>query len=147
MKSKTKLLLFFLAVVVILAPLPVLAQEKSGFSLVFCGINGQNPCTFNDLVILLVRLVNFLLACAAIVAAYHIVSSGFWIMASMGNPEKLTSSKEGLSRAVIGFGMVLISFAFINLLLGLMGVSLDTGCDFVKDPFCLVQKQGSLPTP
>lgn len=102
--------------------LPSLSPARA-FSLVPCGGSGQNPCTFDDLTIMGIRLVNLLFFAAAVVAGYHIVSAGWGMMSAMGNSEKLTQAKEGLSRAVIGFAIVLLSFAFINLLLGLMGIT------------------------
>ncbi len=70
-----------------------------------------------------IRLINLLFVAAAVFAGYHIVSAGWGMISSLGNAEKLTQAKEGFSRAVIGFAIVLLSFAFINLLLGLMGIT------------------------
>lgn len=118
--KKNKIFLAILVVFIFVAPLAAYADT---FSLVPCGGPGQDPCTFDDLIKLGIRLVNLLFSVAAIIAAYHIVMAGWGMMSSMGNSEKLTSAKQGLTHAVIGFAIVLLSFAFVNLLLGILGIT------------------------
>lgn len=125
--------LILIAAVITFLPLPASAATvpgSSGFRIVDCG-GVSNPCTFNDMIRTVVRLINYLMSVAAIVAAYHIVSAGFFMMASMGSPEKLTEKKLAFSHAVIGFAIILLSFAFINLVLGLFGIT----CEWWTGPF------------
>lgn len=130
MKFWHRLVLYALVLVILLAPGTVFAQIKSGFKIVPC--TGKD-CKFEDLILTLVRLINFLFAAAAIVAVYHILFSGWKMISSWGNPEQLTGAKESLRHAIIGFSIVLLSFAFINLLLGLFGID----CAWWRDPFCV----------
>lgn len=131
MKLTIKIFLLIILALVAVAPLVAGAQAKSGFSIVFCGGPGQSPCTFDDLTKALVRLVNFLFACAAIVAAFHIVNAGWKMMAGQGNPEKVTEAKLALTHAVMGFALVLVSFAVVNLVLGIMGIE----CEWWRGPY------------
>ena len=128
MKYKNKIsLVIFLAL--LLLPL-----SASAFQLVPCGGTGQAACTFTDLLILLVRMINFLLAASGFVAMYFILMAAWSMVTSLGNPEKVKAGKEGLTNAVIGFAIVLLSFAFVNLLVqGIFGIQ----CDWWKSPTAL----------
>lgn len=129
MKSKIKTLLVILLVMLLM---PLAAQA---FQLVPCG-GGANPkpCQFTDLLLLLMRLINFLLAASAFVAMYYILMSAWSMVTSLGNPEKINAGKDGLINAVIGFAIILLSFAFVNLLVqGIFGIQ----CDWWKDPAVL----------
>lgn len=106
-----------LVAVVLIFPLSV-----SAFSLVPCGGTEQSPCQFKDLVILIVRLINYLMTVAAIVAMYHILLSGWNLITAMGNSEKVKNSREGITQAIVGFAIVVLAFVFVNLLVnGLFG--------------------------
>jgi hypothetical protein len=129
MKNKTQIVLSIVLVFVLLLPFSALAQTQSGFRLVTCGnqknAQGQvtNPCTFNDLMLILVRLINLLFAAAGIVAIYYIMMAAWEMVIGLGRPEKITKGKDALFHAVIGFAIILLSFAFINLLLGLFNIN------------------------
>ena len=118
-KSINKILIVLIIISLVL-PFTVFAQVKAGgaegFSLVPCGSGGKDPCKFSDIIILIIRLINFLLAASAIVAMYHVLLAGWGMMTSLGNPEKIMAAKTGLEKALVGFAIVLLSFAFINLL-------------------------------
>ncbi len=98
------------------------------FSLVPCGTaadkGGPNEiCDFGDLVGLLMRMINYLISVAGIVAMYNILSRGFDLITAVGNPEKIQHAKEGISNALVGFGMILLAFVFINLVVNLIFAS------------------------
>ena len=121
--SRVKKIIVLAIVVSLLVPLTVFAQANSGFSLVPCGNRGDDPCKFIDLIFLIVNIINFLLAASALVAMYYVLFSGWSMMTSLGNPEKIMAAKTGLEKALVGFAIVLLSFAFVNLLiLGIFGV-------------------------
>ncbi len=137
----------FLAVLAIvfclILPAEALAQANSGFSLVPCGTSvNPNPCQFGDLIVAAVRIINLLLAASGIVAVYYIITAAWGMVSAMGNTEKITSSKEAVSRAIIGFGMILVSFALINLLVqGIFGLS---DCNWWSQPSKLWSDQSCL---
>ncbi|PIR96866.1 MAG: hypothetical protein COT91_04355 [Candidatus Doudnabacteria bacterium CG10_big_fil_rev_8_21_14_0_10_41_10] len=132
-KQSVKIFIVALILLAVLVPDITFAQTQSGFSLVPCGTSTTKPhCEFLDLILLIVRLINFLLAASVIVALYYILLSGWGMMASLGNPEKLQGAKDGLTRAIIGFSLVLLSFAMINLLVqGIFGLE---DCNWWSDP-------------
>lgn len=114
-KSLYKILPLILVAVFISAPLTTHA------AFVTCGGDGD-PCTFGDLVIMIVRIINYLMAFAGVVAMYYVLVSGFFLITALGNPERIEKAKNGLSNAVVGFAMVALSFVFVNLVVnGILG--------------------------
>jgi hypothetical protein len=77
-------------------------------------------CNFQHLIILIIRLINYLISVAAIVAMYHILLSGWNLITAMGSTDKITAGKQGITHAVVGFAMVVLAFVFINLLVNLL---------------------------
>src|SRR3989344_1950282 len=111
----------FLVVGIFFSPLLVSAQNN--FHFVPCGRSDQqtagNPdaqCQFRHLIILIVRIINYLISVAGIVAMYQVLLNGWNLVTSMGNPDKIQKAKAGLSNAVVGFAIVALSFVFVNLL-------------------------------
>ena len=111
-----------LTVFLLLLPFFAHAQTKSGFRLVPCGASDQKACTFNDLMLVVVRLINLLFAAAGITAVSFILYASWEMVSSLGKPDRITKAKDGLYHAVIGFSIILLSFAFINFLLWLFGI-------------------------
>ncbi len=112
----------------IVFPFPVSAQE--GFHFVSCGrdtndsgkLEDFEQCEFSDLVILIVRVINYLISVAAIVAMYHVLFAGWTLMIALGNPEKIEMGKNTLSHAVVGLAIIVLAFMFVNLLVnGIFG--------------------------
>jgi hypothetical protein len=134
MNSKTKQILVTFSLLLLTVPGLAFAQSQSGFSLVPCGGEGQNACTFNDLIVILIRLINLLLAAAGIVAIYYVMMAAWDMVSGLGNPEKITKGKTALRHAVVGFAIILLSFAFINLLLGLLGIT----CPWWENLSCII---------
>lgn len=126
MRKSIILLVILCNIAVVLLPSAVSAQ--GGFHFVPCGNeydkDGKitNPCKFPDLIIMIVRVINYLISVAAIVAMYQVLSAGFWLTAALGNPEKIEQNKKALSHAVVGFGIIILAFVMVNLLVsGLFG--------------------------
>ena len=115
-------LILILAIAVMLVP-----QSAQAISLVPCGRSDQAntpqaQCTLIDLIALIVRMINYLISVAAIVAIYEVLGAGWWIIVSMGDAEKIQKHKEGLMNAIIGFAIVVLAFIFLNLLVnGVLG--------------------------
>lgn len=132
-------IILLIALVLLLWPQAALAAP----TLVPCGRSDQQPprdefgrlkadvnlanyphaqCDFQDLVILIVRLINYLIAVSTLVAIYFVLLSGWNLIAAVGNAEKIKTAKAGISNAVVGFGMVVLAFVFVNLLVnGIFG--------------------------
>ncbi len=116
--------LILLGVLITVVPLPATAA----FSLVPCGRSDQqtppnNPdaqCTLRHLFVTITRTINYLVSMAALVAIFYIVNAGFGMIFAMGNPEQIQKHKEAVRDAVVGLGIVAISFVLINLLINLI---------------------------
>lgn len=115
-------LIIFILMVVILAGIP---SSAAAFRLVPCGTSedkgtDREICNFGHLVGALMRLINYLISVAAIVAMYNVLSRGWDLMTAFGNPEKIKRAKEGISNALVGFAMIILAFIFINLVVNLI---------------------------
>ena len=83
---------------------------------------GTKPCQFRDLIVLLIRVVNYMISVAAIVAMYHILAGGFGFITALGESEKIQRAKDTISNAVVGFAMIILAFVFVNLVVnGILG--------------------------
>ena len=88
-------------------------------ALVNCGGYGPNgqpqkACQLTDLVIVMVRLINFFLGMAWLVAMFFIFWAGYNMLSSSGNEEKLTAAKGTFRSAVVGFFLVMASYLLVN---------------------------------
>lgn len=119
-----KLFLTFLifGLVIAIFPLPANAQVAS---IVPCGNSVyREPCTFTHFLILIVRLTNYLISVAGLVALYQLLLRGWDLIISMGNPEKIKAQKEGIGQVLAGLGMIVLAFVFVNLLVnGIFGAT------------------------
>jgi|SRR3989338_64962 len=105
--------------VFVLVASPLTAEAFAGF--VRCGGAGDQ-CDFSDFVVMIVRIINYLMAFAGVVAMYYVLVSAFLLITALGNPERIEKAKNGLSNAVVGFAMVALSFVFVNLVVnGILG--------------------------
>ena len=120
--------------VVSIFPLPA-----HGFSLVPCGRSsppGNEPCDLSDLISLIMRMINYLISIAGVVAMYEILSAGFNMISALGNAEKIQHSKEQIAQAVVGFAIVVLAFVFVNLLVNVLFGASSTERKW-WDPNCL----------
>src|SRR3989344_5072849 len=118
--------------------------SASAFSLVPCGRSDQQNktppdpnanCQLGHLFILIIRMINYLISMAAIVAIYYVLNACFGMVLAMGNAEKIQTNKEAIQNAVVGFAIVILAFVLVNLIVnGVFGQSTterkwwDPGC-------------------
>jgi len=86
----------------------------SSAALVNCGGTGQSPCQISDIIYLIARIINFLLASAWLISLFMILWAAFTLLGSSGNEEEVTAGKETLRHAIIGFFLIMISYLLIN---------------------------------
>ncbi len=110
-------MLIFISLAVIIAIIPLFASARG---LVPCGGDGENPCKFTDIFVLIARVTNWLLMFAGVFAVYQMVNNGFWLVITMGNEESITQRKKGLSNAIVGFVLAMLAFVFINTTVNLL---------------------------
>jgi len=117
LKQKILLSLCLLLLVFGCASIPHLAEARG---LVPCGGYAddqgtrEQPCQVKDVFVMIAVVTNWLIGASALYAVYQIINHGFYLIVSMGNEEKITQHKEGISNSVIGFVVVLLAFMFIN---------------------------------
>jgi hypothetical protein len=63
---------------------------------------------------LVTRIINFLLAVAAIVAIFFIIIGGFRYIISAGNPDQAKAGKQTLFNAVIGLAIIILSYVIVT---------------------------------
>lgn len=120
-----------------------LAQTNQGSGLVPCGVdsnrngvvepgidannNGRidpnekgEECTLSEIVFLVIRMINFLLAWAWLVSLLFILWAGFGMIGAAGDTEEIQKAKTTLQNAVIGFFLVMSAFLLINFIVGLL---------------------------
>lgn len=131
------IILIICATVAIMLPL----SASAAFSLVPCGRSDQRGtvhenCTLQHLIILIIRVINYLISMAGMIAIYFVLNAGFGMVFALGNAEKIQTNKEAIRDAVVGMAIVFLAFVFINLLVnGIFGTS-SAGRKW-WDPKCL----------
>lgn len=88
--------------------------------LVNCGGTGQTDCQIQDLVLLIQRIINFLLAWAWLVSVFLILWASWEMINAGGNQEGITKGKEGLKHAIIGFMLIMASYLLVNMVVSLL---------------------------
>src|SRR3989344_2297801 len=122
MTKTLKIILIASICLAFMLPSAVNAQKGTGFQLVPCGSTGQLDCTFKDLIFLIYRIINLLLAVSGIIAVVFMFLYSFRMVSSLGEPEAIAGAKQGLARAVIGFSIILLSFVIIGVFLTIFGI-------------------------
>lgn len=123
-KQKKQIIIILLFSLFLLAPV-----AASAAGLVPCGgpNNGEKPCTFQDMFILVARATNFLIEWAGVFAVYQIIFNSFGVIWHLGEEESITQYRKSLSNAIVGFVMVMMAFVFINTTVNII---LSSKCSF-----------------
>jgi hypothetical protein len=83
--------------------------------LVHCGNEGQDPCTLNDLFIMIGNVINFLLTTILIpLAVLFITLAGITMLTSAGNPNKFEQGKRMITYAAVGVLVALLAWGIIK---------------------------------
>lgn len=120
-------------------PIPILAQDQvaSSFGLIPCATETNNPetpwddtkpCGLNHIVLLIKLLIDFILLKATpIILVLMVVYTGviFYFSPAFGGPDAIAKVKSLWRSVVVGLLILLLSWTFINLLLGLLGYDIN----------------------
>lgn len=68
---------------------------------------------------LLHRIVNIILSTAGVIAIFFIIQNAFFLVTSAGGEEKVTQHKKGLTWAIIGLVLIILSYSIIRFIIGL----------------------------
>ena len=79
-------------------------------ALVTCSVN----CTIPDLIQTVVRIINFLLAWAWLIAIFFVAWAAYGFISSTGNEEAIATAKGTFSNAITGFFLIMAMFILIN---------------------------------
>jgi hypothetical protein len=92
----------------------------------------ENMCQLKDLFTGMAQVINYLIGAIGIFIIFRIVVSGFQMVISAGNEGSIKTAKSGLSSALIGLLLVLLSYVIINTLFSLF---LEDSLRFPLNPF------------
>lgn len=67
------------------------------------------------------KLLEFLIGSAVVAAVAMIIVSGYMLMTSAGDPDKIDTGRKMLTGSIIGLGIVLIATVIILFVLNLIG--------------------------
>lgn len=68
---------------------------------------------------LTVRIVNFILGFAGVVAIFFIINNAWFLIASGGSEETITQHKKGLMWAVVGLILIILSYSIIRFIISI----------------------------
>lgn len=108
-------------IVFILLIMPIVSsavQDPSLLGLVTC----QEKCDFNDLMILINKIINFILFKMVIpIAAIMFAYAGFQMITAGGAPAARTKAKDIFFNAVLGLIIAVAAFLIIRTILSILG--------------------------
>lgn len=107
-------ILFILGVAFLLA-IPSFVQALD-FTPIQNFANNAGLSPFSDFQTLLLKILDALLAVSFILAVIFIVLSGYRMITSAGEPEKLTAAKKHLLWAIIGLVVIVLAYAILSLI-------------------------------
>ena len=112
------------------------ASTAGDRGLVGCGTSTGTECTsISQLVVVVIRIIDYLFSFASMVALVFIVWAGYQMVTAGGNEEKIATAKTSLSDAVIGFFLIMISFVLLNAIVLILGkYSLKDLYNFLPHP-------------
>jgi len=94
-----------------------LAKDSSGNPI------AGNVATLNCVTVVVQNVIYAAFLFAGIVAVILIIYSGIKFILSGGDPKQVEGARKTLTYAIIGFIVILLSFAILNLISGITGVS------------------------
>jgi hypothetical protein len=128
-----KYILSFVLVFILLAPLSVSAQRWGGGNRGGSGGSVADDCGSPDLVRtesglclpgdrdsdvtlteLIIRVINFLLGIAFVIAILFVVYGGYQYMVSGANPELAKKGRQTITHAVIGIAIIILSYLLVS---------------------------------
>jgi len=121
-KTKTRYLkVFFCLFFLVLVFAPVFSIYAAG--LVPCGNEGEEACTLNDLLYVLIPgVINFILyTLVPALAILWFAFAGFKMMTSMGDPGKFNEGKNMIIYGAIGIVLIFSAYIIVEAFLKLIG--------------------------
>jgi hypothetical protein len=123
MNKINKILIFSLTFIVTTLPVFVLALDPPSSGLVLCGRGDSAPCTFNDALAMINKIINFTFEFLVVpIAALMFAFAGFKMIVSGGSsPEARSQAKEVFTNTAIGLVIAAGCFILVKALLVAIG--------------------------
>ena len=80
------------------------------------GINIKNPITTSDFGEIVENILLWLLSVAGVITIFMLVIGGIMYMTAGGDEQKVATAKKVVTWAIIGLGLILISYSIITVL-------------------------------
>jgi len=113
-KTLTSILIFLF-----LVAMPVFV---SGESLVKCGNEGQEACTFADLLALVGSVIDFILTqLVPAIAVIGVIWAAIIMMTSAGDPGKFDTAKRAITYIAIGLAVIYLSWFLVKWFIAALG--------------------------
>lgn len=80
-------------------------------------------CSICDALRVITNVIYWILGTIGAIALFFMVNSGFGMVTSGGNPEKIEAGKKGFVAAVVGLIIVLGAYTFIGILISIFGLT------------------------
>jgi len=114
--SKIKQILPVLYVAFLMSPSLALAK-----GLVPCGGDGEDPCNFNFLVILVQKIINLAITIAPMLAAVAFAVAGFYYVTAAGDTGKIKQAHDIAIAGAVGLVIVLIAWILVKTIITTLG--------------------------
>jgi hypothetical protein len=134
MKQNKKVFLLLFLLIVNLFIVSALAHAQGpATGLVPCRGTADNPCTFQDLVGVVMKIINLLLGLSWLVAILFVFWGAWKMVTSWGNSEAVESGKKTFSNAIIGFFLIMVAYILLNFVVASLtgGSTLDAMFKFI----------------
>jgi hypothetical protein len=103
-------------------------NDKAGPGLVKCGTTSGNPCGFDDILILINTVINFILFKMVVpIAAIMFAYAGFELVTSGGETSKREKAKGIFTNVAIGLIIAVAAFLIVQTILSIVEVDPDWG--------------------
>lgn len=109
--------------------------------------SSASGCTFSDLFETALKLIEYLLSAAAVIAVGGVVYGGVLMVTSAGNEGRSTAGKKAVTNSLIGLAVILMAFLIVRTLFTVLGFNKTD--ELLNNPGQFIQPQnnGSLITP
>ena len=88
-----------------------------------CLENGTDVATLACIPVVIKLIINAALAFSGVVALILIIISGYKLISSRGDPEKVANARKTLTYAILGIVLIFLSFFIVQLISQVTGVS------------------------
>ena len=114
-----KILLIIFSLIVLIFPL---ASSAADYGLIPCDGNAGDPCSFEDVVLLVDNVIDFLIFTLAIPIATIIIMYAGWIFLTKGaSPDAIKKAKGMMWNVLIGLSIALAAWLIVEFVLEALG--------------------------